>query len=303
MRKVSLAILSILTFALCGHAQQISGSIAGRLIDQQGAVLSNAAVTITEPSKNITITAKTNDSGTFVFPALQPGSYSISASAPGFKKLEKSHVTLDANDKLALGDLLMEVGAVTESVEVAAQSALLQTESVDRSATINNRQMENIEVNGRNPLDMTKLIPGVVNTSSFQVGGAGGLGGINVNGNRGSANQLTINGIGNIDTGSNGGQNVTVSLDSMAEFKILTGMYQAEYGRNAGAQISLVTKSGSDQFHGSGYFYHRHEEFNANTWLNNANSQPRSLYRYNDPGCTRRKTGFSFSGARSGRTS
>src|SRR5882757_2910844 len=163
MRKVSLAILSILTFALCGHAQQISGSIAGRLIHQQGSVLSNAAVIITEPSKNITITVKTNESGTFVFPALQPGSYTVSASAPGFKKLEKSHVTLDANDKLALGDLLMEVGAVTESVEVAAQSALLQTESVDRSATINNRQMENIEVNGRNPLDMTKLIPGVVN--------------------------------------------------------------------------------------------------------------------------------------------
>jgi hypothetical protein len=91
-------------FALCGHAQQISGSIAGRLIDQQGAVISSAAVTITEPSKNVTITAKTNESGTFVFPALQPGSYTISASAPGFKKLEKTHITLDANDKLALGD-------------------------------------------------------------------------------------------------------------------------------------------------------------------------------------------------------
>jgi outer membrane receptor protein involved in Fe transport len=287
MCKISLAVLpALLLFSVCASAQQISGSIAGRLIDQQGAVISSASVTVTEPSKNVTATAKTNEAGTFVFSALQPGSYSISASAPGFKKLERTHITLDANDKLALGDLLMEVGAVTESVEVAAQAALLQTESVDRSATINNRQMENIEVNGRNPLDMTKLIPGVVNTSSFQVGGAGGLGGINVNGNRGSANQLTINGIGNIDTGSNGSQNVTVSLDSMAEFKILTGMYQAEYGRNAGAQISMVTKSGTDQFHGSGYFYHRHEEFNANTWVNNAKSQPRSLYRYNDPGYT-----------------
>ena len=87
----------------------------------------------------------------------------------------------------------------------------------------------------------------------------GGLSGLQVNGSRGTENQLMINGIGDIDTGANGSQNVTISLDSMAEFKILTGMYQAEYGRNAGAQISMVTKSGSSDIHGSGYWYHRHD--------------------------------------------
>src|SRR5579872_4266509 len=180
----------------------------------------------------------------------------------------------------------MEVGTLAESIEVSAQATSLQTESVERSATINSRQIENIEVNGRNPLDMTRLIPGVVNTATFQVAGAGGIGNIQANGNRGSANQLMINGIGNLDTGSNGSQNVTVSLDSTSEFKVLTGMYQAEYGRNAGAQISVVTKSGSEQIHGSGYFYHRHDDLNANTWYNNARGLPRALYRYNDPGYT-----------------
>ncbi|HMF75387.1 MAG TPA: carboxypeptidase regulatory-like domain-containing protein [Bryobacteraceae bacterium] len=288
MRKVSLPILLLvaLVLGITAYAQNISGSLSGRLVDQQGGTVANATITAIEPSKNTTASTKTNAQGDFVFPALQPGNYSVSAESPGFKKTEKTGITLDANTKLALGDFVMQVGSVTESVEVAAQAATLQTESVDRSATITNRQMQNIEVNGRNPLDMAKLIPGVVATGNFQVGGAGGLGNVQANGSRGSSNQLTINGIGNVDTGSNGGQNVTISLDSMAEFKILTGTYQAEYGRNAGAQVSMVTKSGTDQFHGSGYFYHRHDQFNANTWINNAKDVPRNLYRYNDPGFT-----------------
>lgn len=267
-------------------AQSVSGTISGRVLDPQGAAVAGASVTVLDPAKNVTANVKAGSGGEFSFTALQPGNYNLSVESPGFKKLERNAIPLSADDKLAVGDLTMQVGALTETVEVSGQAAMLQSESAERSATINNRQMENIEVNGRNPLDLTKLIPGVVNTSSFQVGGAGGLSGIQVNGNRGTSNQLTINGIGNVDTGNNGSQNVTISLDSMAEFKVLTGMYQAEYGRNAGAQISMVTKSGTDQFHGSGYFYHRHEQFNANTWYNNARGLGRSLYRYNDPGYT-----------------
>ena len=166
----------------------------------------------------------------------------------------------------------LEVGAVTESIEVSAQAALLQTESVERSATITGKQIENIEVNGRNPLDMAKLVPGVSFSpgSNYAVGNsATGANQFAVNGARPSQNQLSLNGIGNVDTGNNGGMNVSVSLDSIAEFKILTGSYQAEYGRSVGAQISVVTKSGSSDFHGSGYWYHRNESLNANTFLNN----------------------------------
>jgi len=272
--------------AFQAFAQNISGSISGHVIDQQGAAVANTNVTAADPARRVTVTTRTNDQGDFVFPALQPGNYTLTIEAPGFKKLERPNVPLDANDKLALGNLTLQVGALTEAVEVSAQAALLQTESVDRSATLIGKQMENIEVNGRNPLDMAKLIPGVVDTGNFSVGGVGGLSGLQVNGSRGTENQLMINGIGDIDTGANGSQNVTVSLDSMAEFKILTGTYQAEYGRNAGAQISLVTKSGTDQFHGSGYYYHRHDDLNANTFLNNVRGLPRNLFRFNDPGYT-----------------
>ena len=107
-----------------------------------------------------------------------------------------------------------------------------------------------------------------------------------MNGARPSQNQLSINGIGNVDTGNNGGMNVSVSTDSIAEFKMLTGSYQAEYGRSVGGQIALVTKSGTDQFHGSGYWYHRNDSLNANTFLNNVRGLAKPLFRYNDPGYT-----------------
>jgi hypothetical protein len=302
MRLTSILGVFFVLLAFQAYAQNISGSISGHVVDQQGAAITNTTVTAADPARRVTVSTKTNDQGDFVFPALQPGNYTLTIEAAGFKKLERPNVPLDANDKLALGNLTLQVGALTEAVEVSAEAALLQTESVERSATIIGKQMENIEVNGRNPLDMAKLIPGVVDTANFSVGGVGGLSGLQVNGNRGTENQLTINGIGDIDTGANGSQNVTVSLDSMAEFKILTGTYQAEYGRNAGAQISLVTKSGTDQFHGSGYFYHRHDDLNANTFLNNVRGLPRNLFRFNDPGPMLYRTCSSASYADTGRS-
>jgi hypothetical protein len=287
MSKTSVLIIVLaLLLAAIAYPQNINGSLAGRVVDQQGAVVPNASVIASDLTQKLNVTTKTNDQGTFVLAGLRPGNYSLRVEAAGFKKLDRPNIALNADEKLAIGDLVMEVGALTETVEVSAQATILQTESAERSDTIIGKQIENLQVNGRNPLDMTKLIPGVVDTANFQVGGPGGIGNIQVNGNRGSANMLTINGIGNMDTGSNGSQNVTVSIDSTQEFHILTGMYQAEYGRNAGAQIAVVTKSGSSDIHGSGYWYHRHDDLNANSWINNAKGIPRSLFRYNDPGYT-----------------
>src|SRR5450432_1571348 len=296
MSKTTIMVLPIfLLLSGLGSAQNITGSLSGRVVDQQGASVVNASITVTEPARNVRIAVKTTAGGDFTVAGLLPGSYSIAVEAVGFKKLSRSGVALDANDKLAVGDLALEVGAVTESIEVTGTAALLQTESVERSATINGKQVENIEVNGRNALDMAKLVPGVnfTNGASYAVGSSGtGANQFSVNGARPSQNQLSLNGIGNVDTGNNGGMNVSVSNDSIAEFKILTGSYQAEYGRSVGAQISVVTKSGSSQFHGSGYWYHRNDSLNANTFLNNARPSfgqaflPRPLFRYNDPGYT-----------------
>ncbi len=288
MRKLIMP-LSLLIYGLAAHAQTIDGSITGHVVDSQGAAITTATVTVAEPTKGARITLKTSATGDFAAPGLQPGNYSIIVEAAGFKKLVRTGVALDANEKLALGALTLEVGAVTESVEVTAQAALLQTESVERSNTITGKQVENIEVNGRNPLDMAKLVPGVQFTTgtSYAIGSSSnGANDFTVNGARPSQNQLSINGIGNVDTGNNGGMNVAVSIDSIAEFSILTGSYQAEYGRSVGGQINMVTKSGSDQFHGSGYWYHRNDGLNANTFLNNTRGLAKPLFRYNDPGYT-----------------
>jgi hypothetical protein len=276
----------LLPFALVAYGQTISGSISGHVYDAQMAPIQGATVTITDSSKNFTVGTKTGSEGNFLSAGLAPGNYSVSVEAPGFKKFSQTGIPLNANDKLDVGNLQLEIGAVTESIEVSSQVALLKTESVELSGTVTGRQIENIEVNGRNPLDLAKLVPGVVSTANFSLAGIGGLNNLNVNGNRGSQNQLTINGIGAVDTGNNGQQTAVLSMDSISEFKILTGTYQAEYGRSLGAQISLVTKTGTEQFHGSGYWYHRNESLNANTFLNNVRGLPKPLFRYNDPGYT-----------------
>jgi outer membrane receptor protein involved in Fe transport len=286
MRKTTFVVLLLLALGMSGYAQTTSGSISGSIVDSQHASIANAVVTATEQEKKTIYNTKTDEAGRFVFAQVPPGGYTIAVQVPGFKKYERTGITLNANDRLALGELPMEVGALTEQIEVTTSAVQLQTESAERSTALVGTQMENIAVNSRSYLDLVKLVPGVVSTVNLQTAGPGGLANISANGTRTNSNQLTVNGISNVDTGSNGGANVTFSLDSVQEFKILTGVYQAEYGRSMGAQINVVTKSGASKFFGSAYWFHRHDSLNANNWLNNRNGLPRNLFRFNDLGFT-----------------
>ena len=285
MPKKCLLIL-LLVFAGIAWSQTTSGSISGTVLDAQAAAIPGANVSALETLQKFTFTAKTNESGMFVFTQVPPGTYTIKVEAAGFKTLERPALVVNANDKIAVGDLKMEVGLTTEAIEVSANAVLLQTESAERSSALVSKQIQNIAVNSRSYLDLVKLVPGVVSTINLQTAGMGGLSNISANGTRVNSNQLSINGISNTDTGSNGSQNVTLSLDSVDEFKILTGVYQAEYGRAMGAQISVVTKSGTSEYHGSGYWFHRNEGMNANNWFNNRDGLPRKLFRFNDVGGT-----------------
>lgn len=283
-----LAALVVLSFALVlmAPAQTTSGSIAGSVVDAQQAAVPAAAVTISERSKAISLVTKTDGEGRFVFPQLPPGKYDITVESPGFKKLERKDVELLANDKITIGVITLDVGTVSESVEVEAQAVQLNTASAERAAAIVGKQLENLAVNSRSYLQLAGIAPGIVSTNNLTTGGVGGLSGISANGVRQDQNNLTLDGIENVDTGSNGGQLASVSLDSVQEFKILTSNYQAEYGRSSGAQVSVVTKSGTSSFHGSGYLFHRNEGLNANNWKNNRDGLPRNLFRFNDPGYT-----------------
>ena len=286
LRSFILALLVAALVTGSAGAQTSSGSIAGAVVDSQQAAIPNAAVTAVEQEKKTTFTARTDAAGRFVFPQLLPGKYTITVESQGFKRTERKDINLLANDKITVGEITVEIGTVVESVEVSAQTILLKTESSERSGAMTGKELENLAVNSRSYLQLVGFLTGVVSTANLTTGGHAGLANISANGARFDQNNLTLNGLGNVDTGNNGDQLATISLDAVQEFKVLTSNYQAEYGRSSGSQISVVTKSGTQQFHGSGYLFHRHEGLNANNWKNNRDGLQRNLFRLNDPGYT-----------------
>ncbi len=270
-RIISCLLLLVFVTANVAFAQTTSGSIAGSITDPNKAAIANATVKIMDEAKGFTLTAATDSEGRFVFPQLPPSTYKLTAEAPGFKKLERTDIVLAANDRLTLSDLTVEVGATSETVTVVAGATQVQAESAERSYAIQGAAIQNIAVNGRGFTPLASLVPGVIfNTST---GSSDAVQNIFANGLRGSANNLQLDGISTMDTGNNGTL-LNISLDSIAEFKVLTSNYQAEYGRAAGAQISAVTRSGTRDFHGSFYAFRRHDGMNANTWINNRDSVP-----------------------------
>lgn len=283
-RAVPLALLTVF-FATTAFGQT-SASLSGIVQDPNGGVVNNAKVTVSDPTKGLQLETTTNSEGIFAFSTLQPGTYSVTIEATGFKKVVKSGIVLNVADKQSTGRITLEVGGIENTVEVTADAAqlLVKTESGEQSQVINGEQVSNLALNGRNFLDLAKLTPGVVSFVNAQTAGPGGLSGFNINGTRANQHNLTIDGTTNVDTGSNGTQHVALVLDNIAEFKILTSNYQAEYGRSAGGDIKIVTKSGGKDFHGTGYYFHRHEQFNANSFFNNAQGRQRAFYRYNYQG-------------------
>ncbi len=286
LRKKTPMLLSLALLLAVSAFAQNTGSLSGIVQDPNGGALAGAKVTVSDPNKGFQLETKTNSEGTFSFSTVPPGTYTVTVEANGFKKTVKSGIILNIADRQSTGVIALEVGGIENTVEVTADAAqlLVKTESGEISQTINGEQVRNLSLNGRNYLDLVKLTPGVVSFVNAQTAGPGGLGGFNINGTRANQHNLTIDGTTNVDTGSNGTQHIALALDNIAEFKILSSAYQAEYGRSAGGDIKVLTKSGTSQFHGTGYYFHRHEQFNANSYYNNADNLQRNFYRYNYQG-------------------
>jgi hypothetical protein len=276
---------SVILIMLAGAAfGQSDGSITGQVKDSSGAAVAGATIKIVNPTNSVSRTATTDADGIFVAPQLPPGAYTISVEKQGFKRVEKGNVVLSALDKLNAGDFTLEVGQVTEAVQIQADAGQLQikTESGERSDLITNRQVRNLALNGRNILDLTKTIPGVINTNqNAQSTVTNAAGTFTVNGARSNMHEVTVDGSTNLNTGNNSGLLVTVNPDALAEIKILTSNYQAEYGRAGGGFVQLTTRSGTNEYHGGGRYFRRHDSLNANSFFNNANRLSRNIYRYN----------------------
>jgi hypothetical protein len=284
------------------HAQTTSASIFGQVKDSQGGVLPGATATLTSRTQGSVLTTQTDAEGRFVFPIVRPDAYSIKITMQGFKTLERTNVVVSANDKFSTGIFSLQVGDMTEEVSVLGRVSELQATSGERSFVLESEAIKNIANNGRSLFGFASLVPGVLpqNANGGNTSGpAEQVSGFTVNGQRPNSNNMTVDGVANIDTGDNGGNMATTNIDAVAEFKILTNSYQAEYGRAVGGQVQVVTKSGTQAFHGSGYWLGRRSDWQANTWTNKRNAAPAPIGQGREtalPESSRDDYGYTFGG-------
>ena len=285
--------LMVFLWAATGWSQEITGSILGTVKDATGAVIPGATVTVTNTDKNVVIrTTTTGSEGDFVASLLPIGHYSVAVEANGFKKSVQTNIELHVNDKLTL-IFTMEVGNISQEVTVEASPLQVELQSPTSSGLISGVQIRQLSLNNRNYEQLVSLMPGVTSSASDQIylgttnpAGQTNVVSFSINGNRNSTNNWTVDGADNVDRGSNLTLLTYPSVDAIAEFKVLRGLYSPEFGRSAGGQINVVTKSGTDQFHGDVYEFFRNNVLNANSFFNNANNIKRPPVRYNDFGYT-----------------
>ena len=299
MKKILCACLLATAVAACLAAQDISATIGGTVLDPTGAAVSGAKITITNTDRNMVIREVTTETaGAYSAPLLPIGNYSIKVEAKGFKTETRTGVVLNVNDDLKI-NVALQVGAITDTVEVKSQAEAVELGTTANASTIEGTQVRELSLSTRNYEQLVAMMPGVTANSTDQlyIGNSAPAGTAatlpySVNGNRNSANNWTVDGADNVDRGSNLTLMTFPSIESIAEFKVERSLYTADTGRAGGAQINVVTKSGSNQYHGVLYEFDRNNAFEANNWINNAQSvkvngsvQPPPL-RWNDFGGT-----------------
>jgi Carboxypeptidase regulatory-like domain/TonB-dependent Receptor Plug Domain len=265
-RVLYMALMTVLA-AVLAFSQSDLGSISGFVKDPSGSTVPNAKVTVKNQS-GLERQATTNESGYYIVPSLPPGLYSVSVEAAGFKKFDSGSNKLDPSATLAV-DAQLAVGAATETVEVTATAQNLQTESASVQRNVTRQQIDSLELNGRNPIFMANLVPGTRGGNLSGLSFAFSQGPSNINGARTQDSLITYDGAPAVRTRSNGTSLGSADVDSTSEIQILTANYAAEYGRSAGGQIRIITKSGTQDFHGAAYDYVRNTVFNANSWGRN----------------------------------
>ncbi len=278
------ALVPFFLLPLACYAQGLTGSISGNVSDPSGSSIAGAPVKLTNTLTNQIREAVTESNGDFVFTQLLPGTFRLEVLAKGFKRYEQNDIVLTATERVVLRRVDLQLGELNQTIEVQAETARLQTQSSERSGLISQDQTQNVPLKGRDYLGLVKLLPGVIDTANRNAPGWNNLGGITINGNRAGTINLTLDGISSLDTGSMGGPYLAPSVDAVAEVKVLLTNYQAEYGRSSGGTINTVIKSGTREFHGGAYYFHRNEAFNANEFFRNRDNLPRPRYRFHYPG-------------------
>jgi hypothetical protein len=266
------------------HAQD-TASLTGTVRDSTGASVVNAQVAVTNAEKGINRTTKTNSDGEYSVPALPaPGSYNVTVTAQGFKKYLAKGVVLDIAQKARV-DVALQVGGSTIEVTVEGTTvAQVETQSSEMAGTVTGKEISQLELNGRNFTQLVTLVPGISNQTGQDEGQVGIMGSVqySMNGGRTEYNNWELDGGDNMDNGSNSSLNVFPSVDAIAEFKVLTSNYGAQYGRSGSGTVETELKSGTSAFHGDLYEFVRNDDFNAKNYFDAS----RPSYKKNDFGGT-----------------
>ena len=290
-RRLPLAALVLLLLVpVYAAAQAVSGTILGTVTDSSGSVIPNAKVTIVNEGTALTRTVQSDVNGEYTVPSLPTGRYTVITELAGFKTTTLSNIELGVDQRVRI-DLKLEVGAMTESVSVEAVSPLVQTSSSELGTTVKSEQIEALPLNGRNFVNLTRTLPGVLRgIPGANIDGAGSLAwrasaSFSANGQRTRDNNFMLDGVDNNETWL---QTVVIfpSVDALDEFKLQTSTYSAEFGRSLGGVVNLQIKSGTNQLRGSAFEFHRDDAFDANNFFNNRAHRNKPQFSQNQFGGT-----------------
>ena len=280
----TLLLVAVCLFAIVAPIlAQDTSSLSGTVTDASGALLPNAKITIHSDATNADRSITSNESGSFTLTNLASGNYSVRVEVTGFQTTTLTDVRLDPSIGRHI-DIPMKVGNATTEISVEAGVNAVQTESAAVGQLVTEEQVKSIQLNGRNPLYLAQMEPGVVRSNSMAALGFGLDNPLNVNGARSQESLQTFDGAPMVRTRSNGTSVGVADVDSTSQVQVLTTGYPAEYGRTSGGQIRMVPKSGSSDFHGSVFEYFRNNVLNANTWQRNNSGLGRQAFRYNQFG-------------------
>lgn len=253
-----IAVLLLLLTAPVLVAQTTNATLTGRVLDPSNAVISGASVVVTNQETNIRFSSQTSDEGTYVVPSLPPGTYRVEVSKQGFKTVLKDDVVLHVQDVIAI-NFTVPVGSTSESITVIGAVPLVDTETSTAGTVVDNQQIRQMPLNGRNYLDLMQLVPGVtINRQADQ----GSDVATPILGERGGNAGFLIDGLENNDQ-VNGGAAAQFNEDTIAEFRVATSGYKAEFGHSSGGVVNVITRSGINQWHGIGSLFHRNSVFDS----------------------------------------
>jgi hypothetical protein len=289
------AALAALPAGLPLHAQETTGTIAGVVTDSTGAVIPGAKITVQNAGTNATYSGVTNQLGTYTIRTLPVGLYRLSAEAPGFKRFEAADIRLQVNEVVRV-DVTLQVGQLSESVEVAANVVTVNTEDATLRTVVDQRRVERLPLNGRDPVQLMRLVAGV---SLYQGSGVTsgttypGVVPVSVNGNRGNTTNYILDGGQNNDHYNNA-PNPMPNPDALQEFSVQTNNFSAEFGRQSGGIVNAVTKSGTNELHGAAFWYLRNNNLNAANFF--APAKPGRPNEKQDDGLKRNQFGLTGGG-------